>query len=403
MSYYEFDEQQYRKNNNIWKYVAVALIFALLGAMITYYVLSVDVEKSDNIAKEDRAEVETGKDVSKNETKDSASDKKSSDIGAKGDLYIKSDNPVVEIAQKVSPSVVGITNKSEVRVQDFFFEERTEEQEGYGSGIVISDEGYIVTNYHVIEGAKELYVILPDGDTVEAELIGGDKQSEVAVLKVDVPNLSVATLGDSDKVQQGELAVAIGNPLGHQLAGSVTAGVISAVNRSLRLDDGRTMKLIQTDAAISPGNSGGALVNSKGEIIGMNTLKVNIAITGAEGLGFAIPSNDFVAIAKEIIEKGMVERPGIGILGREITAEYAKELGYPQGIGVVRVVSNGPAHKAGIIPGDVIIGFDDQEIKTFKELSAIIESHKVGDVVKIKIWRDGNEFTIPIKLEQMQD
>ena len=325
-------------------------------------------------------------------------------MGAKGDIYISSDNPVVEIAQKVSPAVVGITNKSEVRVQDFFFEERTEEQEAYGSGIIISEDGYIVTNYHVIEGAKELYVILANGDTVEADLIGGDKQSEVAVLKIDAPDeLSVATLGDSDEVQQGELVVAIGNPLGHQLAGTVTAGIISAVDRSLTLDDGRRMKLIQTDAAISPGNSGGALVNSKGQVIGMNTLKINTSYTGAEGLGFAIPSNDFVKIAEELIDKGMVERPGIGILGREIPEEYAKELGYPQGIGVVKIISNGPAHKAGIVPGDVIIGLDDQEVKTFDELSAIIKKQKVGDVLKIKIWRDGDELTIPIKLEQMQD
>ncbi len=398
MNYYEFDEEHYKKRNNIWKYIAVAIIFGLIGAMITYYVLSVN--EDGDVIKNEENELEPKEDVidevPENENKPN--------MGAKGDIYISSDNPVVEIAQKVSPAVVGITNKSEVRVQDFFFEERTEEQEAYGSGIIISEDGYIVTNYHVIEGAKELYVILANGDTVEADLIGGDKQSEVAVLKIDAPDeLSVATLGDSDEVQQGELVVAIGNPLGHQLAGTVTAGIISAVDRSLTLDDGRRMKLIQTDAAISPGNSGGALVNSKGQVIGMNTLKINTSYTGAEGLGFAIPSNDFVKIAEELIDKGMVERPGIGILGREIPEEYAKELGYPQGIGVVKIISNGPAHKAGIVPGDVIIGLDDQEVKTFDELSAIIKKQKVGDVLKIKIWRDGDELTIPIKLEQMQD
>lgn len=398
MNYYEFDEEHYKKRNNIWKYIAVAIIFGLIGAMITYYVLSVN--EDGDVIKNEENELEPKEDVidevPENENKPN--------MGAKGDIYISSDNPVVEIAQKVSPAVVGITNKSEVRVQDFFFEERTEEQEAYGSGIIISEDGYIVTNYHVIEGAKELYVILANGDTVEADLIGGDKQSEVAVLKIDAPDeLSVATLGDSDEVQQGELVVAIGNPLGHQLAGTVTAGIISAVDRSLTLDDGRRMKLIQTDAAISPGNSGGALVNSKGQVIGMNTLKINTSYTGAEGLGFAIPSNDFVKVAEELIDKGMVERPGIGILGREIPEEYAKELGYPQGIGVVKIISNGPAHKAGIVPGDVIIGLDDQEVKTFDELSAIIKKQKVGDVLKIKIWRDGDELTIPIKLEQMQD
>ncbi|HHW70863.1 MAG TPA: PDZ domain-containing protein [Clostridiales bacterium] len=398
MNYYEFDEKQYKKRNNIWKYIAIAIIFALIGAMVTYYTLVVDGENAKIKENEKilESEEQKGDEVTEN--------KETPQIGAKGDIYISSDNPVVEIAEKVGPTVVGITSRSEIVVRDFFFEERVEEQEAYGSGIIISEDGYIVTNYHVIEGAKELYAILPDGDTIEAELVGGDKRSEVAVLKIDPPDdLPVAILGDSDSVKQGELVVAIGNPLGHQLAGTVTAGIISAVDRSLTLDDGRTMKLLQTDAAISPGNSGGALVNANGEVIGMNTLKINTTYTGAEGLGFAIPSNDFAKTAAELIEKGMVERPGIGILGREITEEYAKELGYPQGIGVVRVMPNGPAHKAGIIPGDVIIGLDGKEVKTFDELSEIIKEHKVGDVVKIKIWRDGEELTIPIKLEQMQD
>lgn len=406
MDFYEFDERQYNKRNNVWKYIAVAIIFALIGAMTTYYVLSTNGEKSnasiDNKKNIEEPEAKAKDTPPKDETTSSESESTPNIGGSKGDLYIRSNNPVEEIARKVGPAVVGITNKSVVRVQDFLFDVREEEQEGYGSGIIISEEGYIVTNYHVVAGAKELYVILPEGETVEAKLIGGDRQSDVAVVQIDKSDLPVATLGDSDEVKQGELAVAIGNPLGHELSGTVTAGVISAVNRSLKID-GRTMNFIQTDAAISPGNSGGALINSKGEVIGMNTVKASISSTEAEGLGFAIPSNDFIKIANELIDKGMIERPGIGIMGREIPEDYAKEIGYPQGIAVARVLSNGPAHKAGIMPGDVIIGVDGKDIKTFDELSEVIKEHKVGDVLKIKIWRDGDELTVPVKLQQMQN
>ena len=222
------------------------------------------------------------------------------------------------------------------------------------------------------------------------------------MVKIENPDLPVATIGDSDEVKQGELAIAIGNPLGHELSGTVTAGVISAVNRTLQID-GRTMNLIQTDAAISPGNSGGALINSKGEVIGMNTVKASISSTGAEGLGFAIPSNEFISIAKELIEHGKIERPGLGIMGKTIPKDYAEEIGYPQGIVVVRVVPDGPADKAGIIPGDVLIEADENEIETFDDLSAVIKEHKVGDVLKIKVWRDGDELTLPVKLEQLQN
>ena len=389
--FYEFDEDRYTRRSNAWRYIAIAIIAALVGALIMYYAMPV-ANGSEKIDKNNKQNIA-----------DSSKDNDDNTVYTKSDLFMKSDNPVVEIAEKVGPAVVGITNKSEVLVQDFFFNERVMEQEGYGSGIVISKDGYIVTNYHVVEGTKELFVILEGGKKIKAKLIGGDKKSDVAVVKIDEPNLTVANIGDSDKVKPGELAVAIGNPLGHELAGTITAGIVSAVNRNLNVN-GRTLKLIQTDAAISPGNSGGALINSRGEVIGMNTVKIiDDGNSKAEGLGFAIPSNDFMAIAKELMEKGMIERPGLGVMIQEISKEQAKQLEYPVGVYVRAVASEGPAAKAGIRPGDVIVGIGDKDVKTIEDMTGEIKKHKVGDVVTIRIWRDGQEQNTLVTLEQLKD
>lgn len=282
-----------------------------------------------------------------------------------------------------------------------------QEQEGYGSGIIISEEGHIVTNAHVVQGAKEIFVVFQGEKQVQAQLIGMDANSDVAVVKVDKKDVedaeakfAVARLGDSDKVRPGELAIAIGNPLGHDLAGTITVGVISAVNRTLVVDQ-KPLKLIQTDAAINKGNSGGALVNSNGEVIGMNTLKGS----GTEGLGFAIPTNEFLPIVSELIEKGVViregDKPGLGIRGQEISNEDSEKLGYPKGILVVAIAQNGAAAKAGIQPGDVIIGFNENVIENFQQLKDLIDKQKVGDAVKVKVWRDGKEFTLPVTLEPL--
>lgn len=404
--FYEFDEQQYQGRGRMWKYIAIAVIFALLGAIGMYYMLpyiSDDHSKNVAVTPNDQEKKAAG-----NDQEDQESNKtKLPELGYKGDLFITSDNPVVEIAEKVGPAVVGITNKSIITYRDWFFGDiYTQEQEGYGSGIILSDEGYIVTNAHVVEGAEKLYVVFQGEKQVEAQLVGMDTTSDVAVVKVDTEDLkdvkyAVAKLGDSDQVRPGELAVAIGNPLGHDLAGTITVGVISAVNRTLVIDQ-KPMKLIQTDAAINRGNSGGALVNAKGEVIGMNTLKGS----GTEGLGFAIPSNEFLPIVQQLIQKGFVSRegdkPGIGVEVQEITEADAKKLNYPQGVLVRAVKQNGAAAKAGIQPGDVIIGINDKTIKNFQELKDAINQHKVGDIVKIKIWRDGNEFVLPVTLEPLE-
>ncbi|MDN5277568.1 MAG: serine protease Do [Clostridiales bacterium] len=228
--FYEFDEQQYERKGRIWKYIAVAVVFALLGAIGMYYMLPyISDDYSENaVVTPNEQEQKVAENDEANQEKDKA---KLPELGYKGDLFITSDNPVVEIAEKVGPAVVGITNKSIITYRDWFFGDvYMQEQEGYGSGIILSDEGYIVTNAHVVEGAKELYVVFQGEKQVPAQLVGMDTTSDVAVVKVDPQvfkevKYAVAKLGDSDKVRPGELAVAIGNPLGHDLAGTITVGV----------------------------------------------------------------------------------------------------------------------------------------------------------------------------------
>jgi len=392
--FYDFDKQAYRRRGRFWRYFIVAIVFMLIGATAMYYISPMmyqNKEKESVISKQEDLEKQ-GKDEEKDEF--------IPQLGSRGDLFISSDNPVVDIAEKVGPAVVGITNRRVIYYRDFFFGQTIEQPtEGYGSGIIISEDGYIVTNNHVVENAKELYVILEGGKEVEAKLIGTDPATDVAVVKIDEPNLTVAKLGDSDKVRQGELAVAIGNPLGHDLAGTVTVGVISAVNRTLQVD-GREFKLLQTDAAISPGNSGGALVNANGEVIGMNTMK--LSSSASEGLGFAIPSNVFIPIAEQLIKNGRIERPGLGVGVREVTDEMAKEYGYPKGIIIVQIARNGAADKAGLLPNDIILSIEGEKVTTLDQLKAAINKHKVGDVIKLRVWRNGKEFDLPVKLQQLE-
>lgn len=393
--FYEFDESSYQRKGRFWRYIAVALVFLLIGALGMYYLAPGTSQPNTNI---------TGNNIDKNDKntveKDSEEDQTTSlpSLGAKGDLFIKSDNPAIEISEKVGPAIVGITNKSTVRQTDPFFGGTTEEeQEGYGSGIIVSDDGYIVTNNHVIDNADELVVILKGGKEVKATLIGKDSVTDVGVIKIDEPDLTVAKIGDSEQVRQGELAIAIGNPLGHDLAGTVTVGVVSAVDREINYGQHK-FTMIQTDAAINPGNSGGALVNSNGEIIGMNTLK-----TYAEGLGFAIPTNVFMPIAQQLIENGSIERPGIGVNIVEVTEEMMETYGFPKGIAIVNLVSGGSADKAGLLPKDIIVGVDGKDVESFEELKDVINEHKVGDILKFTVWRNEKEFIVPIELQQLQE
>lgn len=387
--FYEFDERNYGGGGGVWKTIALALIFSIIGAAAMFYMAPYIYDRLGI--------TET---VFVGEQEDNAPENPNSNPtdDTTGDIFLQSENPVVDIAYNVSPAVVGITNRSVVAFRDWFFGDEVEsEQEGFGSGIIVSEDGYIVTNAHVVANANEIFVILYDGEEVRATLVGSDEHSDVAVIKIDRQNLPVAVLGDSDYVRPGELAVAIGNPLGHELSGSVTAGIISAVNRTL-LIDGRYLELLQTDAAINPGNSGGPLVNSRGEVIGMNTLKA----ARAEGMGFAIPTNVFLPLVEQIKETGEVERPWIGIMSHEISPEEAEENDLPRGILVRAVVQDSPASRAAIRPGDIIVGLAGQTIETFEHLREIVAEHKVGDQVEIEVWRDGERILKSIVFAQMR-
>ena len=243
-------------------------------------------------------------------------------------VYDQSVSPVVPIAEKVSPSIVAISLKTTTK--DFLG--RVYQGQGTGSGIIIDNQGHIVTNNHVVEGAEDITVILHDGTELEATLVGRDSQTDLAVIKVNPAKLAVAELGDSSKLKVGELAVAIGSPMGTEYAGSVTAGIVSGLNRKVSVGD-NSIKLIQTDAAINPGNSGGALVNSEGKVIGINTIK--FAETTVEGMGFAIPINEAKPIIQDLINNKKIARPYLGISGQTITKELAEKNNVPQGVYVM--------------------------------------------------------------------
>ena len=307
--------------------------------------------------------------------------------------------PVVRAAKVVGPTVVGITNKAVAR--DWF--NNPVETEGVGSGVIFKNDGgksYIVTNNHVISNAKELIVSLADGRTLKGKLIGADEMTDLAVVRVDDGNLPVAKFGDSDKIVVGEPAIAIGNPMGLEFQGSVTSGVISALNRTLDISDKR-VKLLQTDAAINPGNSGGALVNADGEVIGINSAKV--AANGVEGMGFSIPINTVQNVINEIMEKGYVARPylGVSVFDPQTAARYGYQLNIDKGVYVFQLTLNGPSGKAGLQRGDIILKLDGQETNSVQDLRSKIADHKVGDTVKVTFDRNGKQKNVDVVLEEM--
>ncbi|MDN5294266.1 MAG: hypothetical protein PWQ31_1571 [Eubacteriales bacterium] len=304
-----------------------------------------------------------------------------------------SGSPAVLVAQKVGPAVVGVITSGN-GFNDGFPDFET----GSGSGFIIDKSGYIVTNEHVVSGASKIIVRLADGRRVAAKLVGSDRQTDLAVLKIDASNLPEVSLGDSDSVKVGETVIAIGNPLGEEFAGTVTQGIVSALNRTLPVGD-RLYRVIQTDAAINPGNSGGPLVNTRGEVIGITSAKIrNLPGMNVEGMGFAIPINDARPIIKQIIESGKVVRPWLGIKGATYIEEGSQNKA---GVVIAEVIANGPAEEAVIKEGDIIIELDGKKIQEMAELQRELWRKKPGDKVTLKVLREGKEKEIKLTLGKM--
>ena len=304
-----------------------------------------------------------------------------------------------QVADLVSPSVVVITTEQVVYSQWSWYGQNQVES-GAGSGVIISSDGYILTCAHVVDGASNITVTINDKDYT-ATLVGEDTTSDIAVIKIDANGLTPATVGDSDSLKVGQNVMAVGNPLG-ELGGTVTGGMISALNRSVTIQGSssvNTMSLIQMDASVSPGNSGGGLFNMNGELVGIVNAKSSSS--DAEGLGFAIPINDAIKVAQELLENGYVTgRPYLGITYLAVTdAQTASQLGVnAYGVYVVEVVKGGPAEKAGLQAGDRIVSVDGTEIASKDDLGTLMQEHAAGDTLSITIARDGQMQTVNVTL-----
>lgn len=321
-------------------------------------------------------------------------------------------NTAISVADKVLPSVVGIEVDFSVSANYPTFSAATQSStsKATGSGVIISKDGYILTNNHIIDtssstssqyytvsDANKVLVYLYEEDTpVEAKIIGSDSVTDLAILKIDRSDLTPAEIGDSDSVQVGEFAMAIGNPL--DMRNTVTSGIISGTNREIEDDNGTMYTLIQTDAAINAGNSGGALVNADGKLIGINTLKMSG--TGIEGMGFAIPINSTLDISEQLISTGKVKRPYIGISGTDVSEMLSEYYNIPVGVYVRSIQSDGPAKSSDLKPGDVIVKFNGEKIETMSQLNKKKNECKIGDEVTLTVSRGGEEVDVKITLTE---
>lgn len=365
------------KRNSLLSYFIVALIAAIIGGAVSMYIAPTFLY----------GKVLPTPGIYKGETP-----KEDSEINI---VPTNEMTAVQAVAKKTMSSVVGITT---VQVQREFIWEK--EVEGIGSGVVVHPDGYILTNSHVVADgkAKSINVLFENGDKVSGKILWNDPALDLAVVKVEKKGLDTADLGDSDSLEVGQLAVAIGNPLGLEFQRTVTSGVISGLNRSVRVNQYNVIEdLIQTDASINPGNSGGPLLNSKGEVIGINTVKISSQV--GEGLGFAIPINLAKPIIEGVIEKGDFKTVYIGFAGTEVE-KYERQLGVDlsidKGVIVIEIQPNSPAQRADLRPGDVIVKIDDEEVESMNQIQKILYKYKKGDKATLTIIRNGKEMKLDI-------
>ena len=313
---------------------------------------------------------------------------------------VPEDEPVARVASQVEPSVVQVN----VRATQSSPLGETREQEGLGSGVIYRKDGYIVTNNHVIAGASEVNIAFADGSTETGEVVGADEATDLAVVRVEREDLPAAKFSGRDALVPGQLAVAIGSPSGYQ--STVTSGVISGLNREIPQELARgnisLLDLIQTDAAISPGNSGGALANRDGEVVGVNVAYLPPAETGAENIGFAIPSDTAISVADQLIETGEAVQPFVGITPADLTPEIAEQFGLDveSGVVVAGVSSGSPAESAGIRTEDIVTGIDDRAIRDSGDLYGALREYRPGDRVTLTFIRNNDERSVDVTLDE---
>ncbi|MED3687864.1 trypsin-like peptidase domain-containing protein [Peribacillus butanolivorans] len=409
MENYNGDEQvrvkaEPKKGKSLW---LTSLVSGTVASIVTSSVFVfggdfIDAEKNTVTESSQTAGAEQTESVEKNKSINTEKLSTSTDSNERADM--------VESASK---SIVGVVNLQEMQNQNPFQQQSTESEtveSGTGSGVIYKkDNGkaYIITNNHVIEGAKEVEISLYDGQKATATVVGADALTDLAVLTIDA---SVApegiNFGDSDRMRPGEEVLAIGNPLGLDFSRSVTQGIVSATGRSISVDtsDGEwELDVLQTDAAINPGNSGGALINTAGEVIGINSLK--ISESGVEGLGFAIPSNDVIPIVTELIENGKITRPYLGVSlanTEELPQYYLQNVpeAAKSGVMVTGIETGSAAANGGLKQQDIIVEIDGTKISTSAELRKYLYTDKkIGDKVKVKVYRGNEEKTLTITLQ----
>lgn len=298
---------------------------------------------------------------------------------------------VSEIAAKAGQSVVSVVTKSGPASP--YMNDQT--ATGAGSGVIISEDGYIITNHHVVEDAASVYITLPDGSEHEATIVGSDARSDIAVLKINVKGLIPAVIGNNEEVRVGDFVIAIGNPMG-QLGGTVTDGIVSALNREVNIA-GTPMNLIQMSAAVSPGNSGGGLFNGKGELVGVVNAKAGSS--EAEGLGFAIPAGTAMQVAEELMEGGYVKgRPALGITAQQVNVQGSDTQ---TAVVIAQVTPGGAAEVAGLQQGDVLLSLEGEEVSTLAGLSAALDGYKVGDTVQVEVQRGEEKIVVSLELQEL--
>lgn len=395
-SYKEFKNSEKKINFGFAKNILAPFLFGVIGS-VTVIAVSLNVPTiKENIVK---------KLVSVESPNSYGDNTNTANINTQMVSLVGYSETGVGVASKVRPSIVGI--EVEYSVNSIFYRNKSTATAA-GSGIIISEDGYILTNNHIVNSSSTSYyyelgkankvtvTLYNDSTKYDATIVGTDSQTDLAVIKIEKNGLKAAELGDSDAVQVGEFAMAIGNPLG--LTDSVTAGIVSAVNREVSDQDGNSYVAIQTDASINSGNSGGALVNSKGQVIGVNTLK--LSGTGVEGVGFAIPINSTKEIYEQLIQYNKVKRPYIGIGGYDLDEQTAEDNNLVVGIYIKTIEDFSAGEKAGLKIGDVIVEVDGTKVTKMDELNAIKNQKQIGDTLKLKVFREGKEKEITVTLQE---